>query len=105
MRWVARAAPFPLLVAALLGMGPAAGPPARFDPVVFEEAAEARGARFVTNSSRTPREHQPRSIGAGAALPDHDGGGWLPGDSRPGRTSTPPDTPRPHHPDRLLTDR
>jgi len=54
-----------------------AAPPARFDPVVFDEVATARGLRFVTDSGRTPRKHQPETMVSGVALLDYDNDGWL----------------------------
>ncbi len=46
-------------------------------PVVFEEAAVARGVRFVANPCRTRRKHQPETMVAGVALLDYDNDGWL----------------------------
>ena len=57
-------------------MAGAASPPP-FDPVVFEEVAAARGVRFVTDSGRSARKHQPETMVAGVALLDFDGDGWL----------------------------
>ncbi len=54
----------------------AASPP-HFDPVVFQEVAAASGARFVTDSGRTARKHQPETMVAGVALFDYDNDGWL----------------------------
>jgi enediyne biosynthesis protein E4 len=54
----------------------AASPPA-FDPVVFQEVAAASGVRFVTDSGRTARKHQPETMVAGVALFDYDNDGWL----------------------------
>ncbi|PYQ54962.1 MAG: CRTAC1 family protein [Acidobacteria bacterium] len=51
--------------------------PVSFDPVVFDEVAAARGVRFVTNSGRTARKHQPETMVAGVALLDYDNDGWL----------------------------
>src|SRR5207245_6021663 len=51
--------------------------PVSFDPVVFDEVAAARGVRFVTNSGRTDRKHQPETMVAGVALLDYDNDGWL----------------------------
>jgi hypothetical protein len=65
----------PALVAAVIGTG--AAPPPAFDPVVFEEVAAERGVRFVTDSGRSPRKHQPETMVAGVALFDFDGDGWL----------------------------
>src|SRR5262245_15683042 len=65
---------------ALFALGAAllqAAPAPAFDPIVFEEAAAARGLRFVTNSARSPRKHQPETMVAGVALLDYDGDGWL----------------------------
>src|SRR5438552_2380783 len=73
MRAVGRALLFPLLAAGVAGLVA----PASFDPVVFEEAAAARGVRFVTNSGRTPRKHQPETMVAGVALFDYNNDGWL----------------------------
>jgi enediyne biosynthesis protein E4 len=56
-------------------MGGAA--PAVPDPVVFQEVAAALGLRFVTNSGRTARKHQPETMVSGVALFDYDGDGWL----------------------------
>jgi len=68
----------PSLVALALGAAAArAVPDPEFDPIVFEEVAAARGARFETNSSRTPRRHQPETMVAGVALFDYDNDGWL----------------------------
>ena len=64
------------LFVCLAAIAPGAPPPS-FDPVVFEEVAAARGLRFVTNSGRTPRKHQPETMVAGVALLDFDGDGWL----------------------------
>ena len=73
MRTAARLVTFSLLVA-----GFASGVPAlKFDPVVFEEVAASRGVRFVTNSSRSPRKHQPETMVSGVALFDYDNDGWL----------------------------
>ncbi len=47
------------------------------DPVVFDEVAERSGVRFVTNSGRTPRRHQPETMVAGVAVLDYDGDGRL----------------------------
>src|SRR5262245_22602567 len=45
--------------------------------VVFEEVAAASGVRFVTNSGRSPRRHQPETMVAGVAFLDYDGDGRL----------------------------
>ena len=66
-----------LLVVSLAGAAALGAPPGGFDPVVFEEVAAARGARFVTYSGRTPRKHQPETMVAGVAFFDYDGDGWL----------------------------
>ena len=65
------------LVSILVPFLAAAATPPSFDPVVFEEVAAARGLRFVTNSGRTPRKHQPETMVAGVAVLDYDGDGWL----------------------------
>src|SRR5215470_11844014 len=98
MRWMAGAAALPLLAVVLLGNGP----PARFDPVVFEESAEARGLRFVTNSGRTPRKHQPETMVAGVALLDYDGDGWLDVYAVNGATMTALDKTAPEYWNRLF---
>jgi enediyne biosynthesis protein E4 len=72
MRWLPGASLL-LLAGALIG----AGPPIQFDPVAFEEVAEPRGLRFVTNPSRTARKHQPETMVAGVAMLDYDNDGWL----------------------------
>ncbi len=46
-------------------------------PVVFDEVAEKSGVRFVTNSGRTSRRHQPETMVAGVAVLDYDGDGRL----------------------------
>ena len=61
--------PVPLVLVLTAGALAAAAPPA-FDPVVFEEVAAARGLRFVTNSGRTARKHQPETMVSGIALFD-----------------------------------
>jgi len=61
----------------VLGVLAGAAPSARFDPIVFDEVAAARGIRFVTNSCRTPRKHQPETMVSGVALLDYDNDGWL----------------------------
>ena len=66
-----------LLLVSVTGAAVWAAPPLPFDPVVFEEVAAARGVRFVTNSSRTARKHQPETMVAGVALFDYDNDGWL----------------------------
>ena len=48
---------------------PRAAPPPAFEPVVFEEVAAQRGVRFVTDSGRTPRKHQPETMVAGRRPP------------------------------------
>jgi hypothetical protein len=48
-----------------------------FDPVVFDEVAAQRGLRFVTNSGRTLRKHQPETMVSGVALFDYNNDGWL----------------------------
>ncbi len=73
MRSAARAA-FAFVVA---GAAARAAPPVTFDPVVFDEAAAQRGLRFVTNSSRTARKHQPETMVSGVALLDYNNDGWL----------------------------
>ncbi len=73
MRSAARAA-FAFVVA---GAAAGAAPPVTFDPVVFDEAAAQRGLRFVTNSSRTARKHQPETMVSGVALLDYNNDGWL----------------------------
>jgi enediyne biosynthesis protein E4 len=73
MRAAAGALVFSLLAAALAAFVT----PVSFDPVVFEEVAAARGVRFVTNSGRTARKHQPETMVAGVALFDYDNDGWL----------------------------
>jgi enediyne biosynthesis protein E4 len=73
MRPAARALLLPVLAAAIVGLAP----PLPFDPIVFDEVAAARGLRFVTNSGRTPRKHQPETMVAGVALFDYDNDGWL----------------------------
>jgi hypothetical protein len=67
----------PVLALALSSPAPAAETPARVDPVVFEEVAAARGLRFVTDSGRSERRHQPETMVSGVALFDYDGDGWL----------------------------
>src|SRR5262245_46631248 len=64
-----------LVLAAFVAV--AADVPARFDPVVFEEVAAARGLRFSVDPGRTARKHQPETMVAGVALFDYDGDGWL----------------------------
>jgi enediyne biosynthesis protein E4 len=54
-----------------------ATPPPAFEPVVFEEVAAPRGVRFVTDSGRSARKHQPETMVAGVALLDFDNDGWL----------------------------
>ena len=66
-----------LLVALLVGVAAWAAPPLTFDPIVFEEVAAKRGVRFVTNSGRTQRKHQPETMVAGVALLDYNNDGWL----------------------------
>ena len=66
-----------LLLATIPVAAAEAAPPLPFDPVVFEEVAAARGLRFLTNSSRTARKHQPETMVAGVALFDYDNDGWL----------------------------
>jgi len=73
MRAAAGALLFSLLAAGLAAFVT----PASFDPVVFDEVAAARGVRFVTNSGRTARKHQPETMVAGVALFDYDNDGWL----------------------------
>jgi hypothetical protein len=51
----------------------AEAPPA----VVFEESAAGRGIRFVMDSGRSGRTHQPETMVAGVALFDYDGDGQL----------------------------
>ena len=77
MRSGATAALLGIGAAALaLGAGPAA-PPAKVDPVVFDEVAAERGVSFVTHSSRSERRYQPETMVAGVALFDYDDDGWL----------------------------
>ena len=64
-------------IAALGCLGVAAAAPPAFEPVVFEDTAAARGIRFVTDSARSPRKHQPETMVAGVALLDFDRDGWL----------------------------
>ena len=71
----AAARALPVLVSA--GILAGAAPPPVFDPVVFEEVAAQRGVRFVTDSGRSPRKHQPETMVAGVALLDYDNDGWL----------------------------
>src|SRR5215472_13829383 len=73
MRKAARVLLLPLLLALLA----AAPPDPKFDPVVFEEVAAERGLRFVTNSGRTLRRHQPETMVSGVALLDYNNDGWL----------------------------
>jgi hypothetical protein len=61
----------------LSGLAAAAPVPPSFDPVAFEEVAAARGLRFVTNSGRSARKHQPETMVSGVALLDFDNDGWL----------------------------
>jgi hypothetical protein len=87
--------PVPLVLVLTAGALAAAAPPA-FDPVVFEEVAAARGLRFVTNSGRTARKHQPETMVSGIALFDFDDDGWLDvyavnGATMPGLTKTGPE--------------
>jgi enediyne biosynthesis protein E4 len=67
----------PLGALVLAGLAAAADAPPRFDAVVFEEVAAARGLRFTTNPGRTDRKHQPETMVSGVALLDYDGDGWL----------------------------
>jgi hypothetical protein len=67
--------PWSLLVAALALAAAAAAE--RFDAVVFEEVAAARGLRFTVDPGRTARKHQPETMVAGVALFDYDNDGWL----------------------------
>jgi enediyne biosynthesis protein E4 len=60
-----------LLVSATIAAGAATPPP--FDPVVFEEVAEKSGLRFVTDSGRSARKHQPETMVSGIAVFDFDG--------------------------------
>ncbi len=66
-----------LLLSCLGGAAVWATAPAQFDPVAFEEVAAARGVRFVTDSGRTARKHQPETMVSGVAVFDFDGDGWL----------------------------
>jgi len=66
-----------LLVALLVGVAAWAAPPLKFDPIVFDEVAAKRGVRFVTNSGRTQRKHQPETMVSGVALLDYNNDGWL----------------------------
>jgi enediyne biosynthesis protein E4 len=66
-----------LLLASVTAATVRAAPPLPFDPAVFEEVAAACGVRFVTNSGRTARKHQPETMVAGVALFDYDNDGWL----------------------------
>src|SRR5262249_20738550 len=65
------------LLLVVLGVLAGAAPSPKFDPIVFDEVAAARGVRFVTNSGRTPRKHQPETMVSGVALFDYDSGGWV----------------------------
>jgi hypothetical protein len=47
------------------------------DSIVFEEIAAKAGVRFVTDSGRSPRKHQPETMVAGIALLDYDDDGRL----------------------------
>ena len=71
-----RAAAWALLVPCLALIAQAARP-VKLDPIAFDEVAAARGLRFVTNSSRTARKHQPETMVAGVALLDYNDDGWL----------------------------
>jgi hypothetical protein len=66
-----------LLAFFLVVVAAGAGPALKFDPVVFDEVAAKRGVRFVTNSGRTQRKHQPETMVAGVALLDYNNDGWL----------------------------
>jgi hypothetical protein len=66
-----------LAALALAAAGAAAQTPPRFDAVVFEEVAAARGLRLSVNSGKTARKHQPETMVSGVALFDYDGDGWL----------------------------
>jgi hypothetical protein len=66
---------FPL-VCVTAAVAAAAVPPG-FDTVVFEDVAAASGVRFVTDSGRTQRKHQPETMVAGVAVLDYDDDGWL----------------------------
>jgi enediyne biosynthesis protein E4 len=72
-----RAARRVLAVLVFAGILAGAAPPPAFDPVVFEEVAAPRGVRFVTDSGRSARKHQPETMVAGVALLDFDDDGWL----------------------------
>jgi hypothetical protein len=73
MRPATRALP----VLFLFGIAAGAAAPVAFDPVVFEEVAAQRSVRFVTNSGRTARKHQPETMVSGVALFDYNNDGWL----------------------------
>jgi hypothetical protein len=64
------------VVCALAGASFAPAEPVRA-PILFRENAAERGARFVTEPSRTERKHQPETMVSGVALLDYDGDGWL----------------------------
>jgi len=66
-----------VLVPFLVAVAAWAAPPLEFDPIVFDEVAAQRGVRFVTNSSRTARRHQPETMVSGVALFDYNHDGWL----------------------------
>jgi enediyne biosynthesis protein E4 len=66
-----------LLVPFLVAVAAWAAPSLEFDPIVFDEVAAQSGVRFVTNSGRTARRHQPETMVSGVALFDYNDDGWL----------------------------
>lgn len=53
------------------------GAPALAEPVVFLDATERLGVRFLHRSSATPNKYLPETMGGGVALLDFDGDGRL----------------------------
>jgi hypothetical protein len=73
------------LTLAALGLAAAAPPPKAAAPapsaqapgIRFTDATAASGVRFTHNSGRAGRKYLPETMGAGVALFDADGDGWL----------------------------
>ncbi len=56
---------------------PKAAPPAQSPGIRFTDITAASGVRFTHNSGRAGKKYLPETMGAGVALFDADGDGWL----------------------------
>jgi enediyne biosynthesis protein E4 len=65
-----------IAAALLMAAAPAPAPPSKGN-VTFKDVTAASGIKFTHNSGRAGKKYMPETLGAGVALFDADGDGWL----------------------------